>query len=401
MTKSGGRRFLETTHVEAGARIAPSEAAARDVGSLTAFLQTPDARWPAATKATLRRRAPVFADAEDRRLFLSRYRNSRRARLGMVPDDITFRRLGNPYVSTSRFTEGSIFDASGVVKDFGFLQLETGRDEADWLARGDAGTRVRDEALARAPYLDGTFAVFFNGNLHNYYHWVAEGLLALDVLIHTIGDGLDLKIVLPKTMDINAAFDHRASLAALGFDRWPIVEAPPPIARLGEAVWVESGDFMEGVPAAQVLRFQQRIASLYAGRRGPRNRRLLVKRLGQARAIGNLAEVESFLHPLGFETVQLEGTSIEEQVTMFQRAEFVVGAHGAGLTNLLFCEPGTKIIEFMPTVEMRPFFWLISEKLGLRHAMQFCPGIEGVGFQASIHVDIDKLRRLYELIEGR
>jgi hypothetical protein len=48
---------------------------------------------------------------------------------------------------------------------------------------------------------------------------------------------------------------------------------------------------------------------------------------------------------------------------------------------------------------MRPFFWLISEKLGLRHAMQFCPGVEGAGFQASIRVDMDKLRRLYELIE--
>ncbi|MEP6566373.1 MAG: glycosyltransferase family 61 protein, partial [Mesorhizobium sp.] len=143
-----------------------------------------------------------------------------------------------------------------------------------------------------------------------------------------------------------------------------------------------------------------RVASLYAEKRIQKGRRLLVKRLGTARAISNFDEVEAILHPRGFETVWLEGTSIEEQVLMFQSAEFVIGAHGAGLTNLLFCEPGTKVIEFMPTVEMRPFFWLMSEKLALRHGMQFCSSVEGEGFQASIRVDIDKLRELYDLVDG-
>jgi capsular polysaccharide biosynthesis protein/glycosyltransferase involved in cell wall biosynthesis len=400
-TSSGpttGTGIRPTGDADTAIRIGPSEAEYRDVGSRAAFLRIPDSKWRAANQATIHRHEPAFADAEDRRLFLSRYRNSRRARLGAVPDDITFRRLHGPYVSMSRFSEGSIFDRSGVVKDIGFLKAAD-RDAADLPANDRTGTWIREEALARAPRLDGTFAIFFNGNLHNYYHWIAEGMLALDVLAQTIGDDLDLRIVLPKTMDINAVFDHRASVAALGFGKWPVVEAAPPIVRVGEAVWVESSDFIEGVPAARVRSFQRRIASLYADRRGPRNRRLLVKRLGQARAIDNFADVEAFLQPLGFETVWLEGASVEEQIDMFQRAEFVIGAHGAGLTNLLFCEPGTKVIEFMPTAEMRPFFWLISEKLGLRHAMQFCPGVEGAGFQASIRVDMDKLRRLYELIE--
>ena len=345
------------------------------------------------------RRDPIFADDDDRNLFLSRYRNSAGARLGAVPDDMSIRRLRNAYVSMSRFTEGTIFDHSGVVKDFGFLQEEPGRNGPDWLIGKHIGDRLRDGTLRGASRFDGTFAIFFNGNLHNYYHWLVEGLLALDVLVRTIGDDLDLKIVLPKTMDINAVFDHRASLKALGFDKWSIIEASPPLIRVDEAVWVESLDLMEGVPAAHVKSFQQRVASLYADRRGPRDRRLLVKRLGPVRTIDNFAEVEAFLRPLGFETLWLEGLNIEEQVQMFQRAEFIVGTHGAGLANLLFCEPGTKVIEFMPEVEMRPFFWLISEKLGLRHGMQFCRGVDGVGFQASIQVDIDKLRRLYALIE--
>jgi capsular polysaccharide biosynthesis protein len=259
---------------------------------------------------------------------------------------------------------------------------------------------IEKQAFGQAKHLDGRFAIFFNGNLHNYYHWVAEGLLALDVLTQTAGEGLGLQIVLPQTMDINAVLDHRASIETLGFGHWPTVEMPPQLVHVDEAIWLDSRDFIEGIPSDCVKRFQKRVASLHAKKSSHVGRRLLVKRLGTTRTINNFGEVEAFLHPLGFETVWLEGASIEEQVLMFQRAEFVVGAHGAGLTNLLFCEPGTKVIEFMPTSEMRPFFWVISEKLGLRHAMQFCPSVEGKGFQAAIHVDIEKLRNVYDLVDS-
>jgi len=32
-------------------------------------------------------------------------------------------------------------------------------------------------------------------------------------------------------------------------------------------------------------------------------------------------------------------------VALFQRAECVIGPHGAGLTNLVFCRPGVQVIE--------------------------------------------------------
>jgi capsular polysaccharide biosynthesis protein len=84
-----------------------------------------------------------------------------------------------------------------------------------------------------------------------------------------------------------------------------------------------------------------------------------------------------------------------DQILLFQSAEFVIGAHGAGLSNLLFCEPGTKVIELMPSVEFRSYFWFISQKLDLVYGLQFCAN----DYEDDITVDIDKLQALIRMVD--
>ena len=154
------------------------------------------------------------------------------------------------------------------------------------------------------------------------------------------------------------------------------------------------------MPAPHLKDFQQRIAALYAGVRAPRNRRLLVARKGPTRKIHNIEQVQTFLSRYDFETVYLEGMSMMNQILLFQSAEVIIAPHGAGLANLLFCEPGTKVIELMPACEMRPFFWLISEKLDLVYGLQFCATVGRQEFQAGITVDIVKLQALIRMINA-
>lgn len=56
-------------------------------------------------------------------------------------------------------------------------------------------------------------------------------------------------------------------------------------------------------------------------------------------------EVQLILESLGFKTYYLESMSFEEQIKLFCSAEIIVGVHGAGLAHLIFCEPGTIILE--------------------------------------------------------
>ena len=36
------------------------------------------------------------------------------------------------------------------------------------------GLWIDDKALEAAPYYEHSYLIFYNGNLHNYYHWIVE-----------------------------------------------------------------------------------------------------------------------------------------------------------------------------------------------------------------------------------
>ncbi|MGD1095465.1 MAG: glycosyltransferase 61 family protein [Bryobacteraceae bacterium] len=369
----------------------------RSAASFGAFLQSTYSYWPSRLK--IDRDAPIFADHADRRAFYSGCGNSAHVpQVGSVTEDVKLVRRSDQFVSMSRFSEGSVFDRSGVWKAFGYLHGAP-PGMAPWVSREKDCVRVDEAALAAAPFYDGSYLMFYNGNLQNYYHWMAEGLLGLDILSHALGRSSDLKIALPKSMDIHACFDHRESLRAVGLDGREIVEVEANLIKAREVIWVES-DLVQYVPAFYLKDFQQRVAAKYADLRCPRNRRLLVVRKGPIRRIHNLEQVQIFLSRYGFETVCLEGMTIRDQILLFQGAEFIISPHGAGLANLLFSEPGTKVIELMPSAEMRPFFWLISEKLDLVHGLQFCKSVPDQDFQGAVSVDIHKLQALIRMVDA-
>ncbi|MGA2117475.1 MAG: glycosyltransferase 61 family protein [Bryobacteraceae bacterium] len=368
----------------------------RRAASFGVFLKTTDSYWPSVFTAY--RDAPIFADHADQRAFYSGRGNGTPPQVGRINDGIKLIKRGDQFVSMARFSEGSVFDRSGASRGFGYLQTSPpGR--APWLSNEADGPWVAKESLAAAPCYDQSYLIFFNGNLHNYYHWLVEGLLSLDILSRALGRDSSLKIALPKSMEIAEVFDHRETLRAVGLGGYEVVEIAADLIKVREAIWVDS-DLVQNMPAPCLKDFQQRIAALYAGLHTPRNRRLLVARKGPTRKIYNLEQVQAFLSRYDFETVYLEGMSMRAQILLFQSAEFVISPHGAGLANLLFCEPGTKVIELMPSVEVRPFFWLISEKLGLVHGVQFCASVGDQGFQGSITVDIDKLQALLLMVDA-
>ncbi|PBB35022.1 MAG: DUF563 domain-containing protein [Mesorhizobium sp.] len=66
------------------------------------------------------------------------------------------------------------------------------------------------------------------------------------------------------------------------------------------------------------------------------------------RVIDNEAEVISTLENLGFTAIDPSKLPYVEQMGLFRSAKIIVGAHGSAFANVVWCQPGTKLIDVMP-----------------------------------------------------
>lgn len=67
----------------------------------------------------------------------------------------------------------------------------------------------------------------------------------------------------------------------------------------------------------------------------------------ERREIGQIEKLEALLSEKvkSFKVLYLENIPFREQINYFKNARYIIGAHGAGLSNMVFCEPGCKILE--------------------------------------------------------
>ena len=95
-------------------------------------------------------------------------------------------------------------------------------------------------------------------------------------------------------------------------------------------------------------------------------RRLYVTRGGTPRRpLLNEPDVLDAMHPFGFEVIDCASLSVAGQRALFSQAEIVVAPHGAGLVNMAWARPGTKLVEFMPRGHANPCFMDLCAQAGL------------------------------------
>lgn len=75
-------------------------------------------------------------------------------------------------------------------------------------------------------------------------------------------------------------------------------------------------------------------------------------------------ELWPWLESQGFVRLDPGTLSVQEQIDVFHGAEVVVGPHGAALTNLTFCRPGTKVLEMFAASYVHLGLWTICEAIG-------------------------------------
>lgn len=126
----------------------------------------------------------------------------------------------------------------------------------------------------------------------------------------------------------------------------------------------------------------------------PRNRKVI-----------NESALIELLKNFGFEVHLLSKLSVAEQAKLFNSARIIVAVHGGGLTNLVYCEPGTKVLEIFPDQYVRHTYYDLCQKKGLLYDYLLCES-EGSATRLteaellSLTADLDAIRNKIEELVG-
>ncbi len=181
------------------------------------------------------------------------------------------------------------------------------------------------------------------GNLNNYYHWMVDVIARFDSGLNQRGQsgiGSNRPIVLVPGDTPEFA---RQCLDIVCSSDVPILELATE-----SAIFVEELEFFgfSNYPMPQQFGVFQRIRSEFFNTVDFRLRRLYISRTDtKQRRLLNEDEVIYRVEKAGFECCSLSDKSLSDQIELFSQATHIVAPHGAGLTNIVFCNPGTKVCE--------------------------------------------------------
>jgi capsular polysaccharide biosynthesis protein len=100
--------------------------------------------------------------------------------------------------------------------------------------------------------------------------------------------------------------------------------------------------------------------------------RIFISRgVSRNRDIKNRTALELALRDLGFTIIRPEEFSFERQARLFSQADIIVSEFGAVMANVVFCRPGTKIIELIPENQNDPWSSHLCASMKLEHITLF------------------------------
>lgn len=225
--------------------------------------------------------------------------------------------------------------------------------------------KFNPEEAQEPAYLPGTTLLLGVHGAHNYYHWNVDVLPKLKVL-ELAGISLDEvdRIVL---RDFNQKFHAGAfDCLRINYDKLYLSEESP-YFQCERLLHVDLRNFVGMQMHRFVPDFLRSVFLENPQSTCPRERKIFVARANNdARPIVNQDAALKLVAGYGFETVYMEGLNLNEQAKLFNSANTVISTHGAGLTNLVYCEPGSTVVEIYGA-HVYSFFYGLSNLCGLRY----------------------------------
>ena len=116
--------------------------------------------------------------------------------------------------------------------------------------------------------------------------------------------------------------------------------------------------------------------------------------------IENLDIIKSLFIKKKIDIKRPETLSFKKQIQLFKNSGVILGAHGAAFTNIIFCKPGTKIIEIIPKDHPNKKCARISKILKLKYfRIETKPDNSNVNYPHKIKLSKENLKKINKIID--
>ncbi|WP_409341770.1 glycosyltransferase family 61 protein [Paenibacillus sp. MBLB4367] len=257
----------------------------------------------------------------------------------------------------------------------------------------------RQPALPPLQHTDETIGVLTFCASGMYYHWMFDAISRLD-LLNQSGIPIDRYIVNGDRCPFQAE-----TLELLGIPKEKQLHCYDTFHLQSRRLIVPVAPAIDWGPHLWQIQYLRKELLISRGTApAAEYEKIFISRsLASNRRVTNEEQLFEILRPLGFKLVHLELYSVVQQAQVFSSAKLIVSPHGSGLTNLIFCRPGTKVVElFAPSFPVY-VFWLICNQLELDYYYLFGEGERAPdkvdpahGFD-DIEIDIEKFKSVLEL----
>tara|TARA_B100001175_G_C19467456_1_gene619892 strand:+ start:465 stop:1562 length:1098 start_codon:yes stop_codon:yes gene_type:complete len=115
--------------------------------------------------------------------------------------------------------------------------------------------------------------------------------------------------------------------------------------------------------------------------------------------IENINDIKKLIVSKKFDITKPELLSFKRQINLFKNSSIIVGAHGAAFSNIIFCKPGTKIIEIIPSDHPNRKCERISKILKLKYfRIETKPDNSNINYPFKIILNKKNLKLIEKII---
>jgi len=198
----------------------------------------------------------------------------------------------------------------------------------------------------------------------NYYHWMLDVLPKIHLLRKGgLFSGIDRFI-------ISGRYDQpiqRETLGFLGIPKSKVIESEThPYIKADMLIATTFLFSMANIPGWKCDFLREAFLGEKDTKKG--SGRVYISREDvNTRKVVNEEEVTAFLSGFGFEKHVLTPKPVSEKIKLFSSAEITIGPHGAGLSNIIFCGKGARVVELFPPEYLFSLYVQACQHAGLEY----------------------------------